>query len=94
MAEEETRQCSSCGTPVPASENECSYCGLNLDTGESYEVRVKKAKQDRNHQVAPLSTVLMLPVIAFAIAVFAGWMYQRRAGKSSVCCRISRRRTP
>lgn len=79
MPEEDTRQCSGCGSPVPISENECSYCGLNLDTGESFEVRVKKAKQDMDHEAAPLNTVLMLPVIAFALAVFAGYMYQRQA---------------
>ena len=79
MAEEETRQCSSCGTDVPVSENECPYCGLNLDTGESFQMRVRKSKQDREHQAVPLSSVLMLPIIAFALAVFAGYMYQRQA---------------
>ena len=82
MAEEETRQCSTCGTQVPVTEKECPYCGLNLETGEAYETRVRKAKQDRDHKVAPLSTVLMLPVIAFALTVFAGYMYQRQAESS------------
>ena len=77
--DEAQRRCSDCGTKVPVKETECPYCGLNLDTGQSFEVKVKQAKPNRSHQATPLSTLLVMPVIAFALIVFAGYMYQRRA---------------
>ncbi|MHC4593158.1 MAG: hypothetical protein ACYS8L_10770 [Planctomycetota bacterium] len=75
-------QCPSCGGLVELGDVECVHCGVNLRSGESYETRVRQARGKGLHPEHFAPGLYMGAAIAFALAVFAGWMYQRAVQKT------------
>lgn len=76
---EESQMCPNCGTRARPGEILCGHCGTNLETGETWQARVKRAKQKKTHEENFARGIMLLPTIAFALLVFAGFMYQRGA---------------
>lgn len=70
-------QCPSCGGQVELGDIECSQCGVNLKSGESYETRVKQAKGKAIHPEHFTGRIYVGLVFVFGLCVFAGYMYQR-----------------
>ncbi len=56
----------------------CDNCGLDIQTGESYEMRILKAKGARNRQMPITSRIGFLILIAFGLVLLAGFMFQRQ----------------
>lgn len=79
MPDEESAMCPNCGTRARPGEVICGHCGTNLETGEQWATRVKRAKQNKTHEESFARGVFFLPVVAFAMLVFVGFMYQRSA---------------
>lgn len=79
MAEEESGMCPNCGTRARPGEIICGHCGTNMETGEHWQTRVKRAKGTKTHEEKFARGVMFLPVIILAMVAFAGFMYQRSA---------------
>jgi len=73
----ETVKCPNCGAQVRAGDIECPTCGTNLKTGETFDIRVKRAKQKRIHHGAFARGLIFVPTVGFALVVFAGFMFQK-----------------
>jgi len=69
--------CPGCGMELAVGTIECPNCGMNLKTGETFEDKVKRAKQKRLHPSYLSRGVTLVPVVGFAIIVFGGFMFQR-----------------
>jgi len=78
----ETVRCPNCGAQVRVGDIECPTCGTNLKTGETFETRVKRAKQKRIHHGAFARGLIFVPTVGFALVVFAGFMFQKTTEES------------
>lgn len=77
-AENEEMNCPSCGATISASSLTCGSCGINVRTGEVYEVKVERAKGREplpERFGAGIGTGLAL---AFGLVLLSGFLYQRR----------------
>jgi len=72
--------CPSCGKTIEAGVAECPYCGLNIRSGEPFEMRVRRAKAAREGPVERLGARLGLgTTIVLGLVFLGGFLYQRRA---------------
>jgi len=77
--EEESGMCPNCGTRAKPGDIICGHCGTNMETGEHWETRVKRAKGTKTHEESFARGVMFLPVVILAAVIFTGFMYQRKA---------------
>jgi len=80
MADKDIK-CPACGKAVQLGDITCAHCGVNLKSGESYESQVRRARGKARHPEHFADTILVGCVIAFALLLFASYMYQRRIEK-------------
>ena len=74
----EERECPSCGQMVDAGSLVCPHCGINVRTGEVYELKVERAKgKEALPEHFGLGMALGL-VLAFGLVLLSGFLYQRR----------------
>lgn len=73
--------CPTCKTEVQKGQVECPVCGTNVKTGESFQDKVRHAKRAETHPEHFHRGILAMVLFAFAIFVFAGFMYQRSREK-------------
>ena len=71
------KKCPNCEADIQAGVI-CDNCGLDVQTGESYELRVMKAKGGRDRQMPITSRIGFLILIAFGLVLLAGFMFQRQ----------------
>jgi hypothetical protein len=70
--------CPSCGEPVEVGALTCPHCGINIQTGESYETQVKRAKGGRGPRGRIARHLGFGVTLAFALVVLGGFIYQQR----------------
>ena len=75
---EEVQVCPTCKATIPPGEEECPECGMNVRTGESFEMRKQKAREQVLHPEHYQTHFLLGFLLVFAIVTFIGFMYQRR----------------
>ncbi len=71
-------QCPSCGGPVRVGDIECKHCGVNLKSGESFEVRVKRARGKLKHNEGLTGGLYIGLGLAFVLLTLGGFLHQRR----------------
>ena len=81
MADQVKLQCPACHGEVNLGDVECPHCGVNLKSGESYEARVKQAKGKDTHPEHFGGRIIMAVAFALALALFAGFMWERAVRK-------------
>jgi uncharacterized membrane protein YvbJ len=77
-------QCPACGSKVQLDDIECKICGINLKSGESFEVKAKKARGKAVHPEHFSGRIYVGVVVAFGMVVFAGLMYQTQVVEKSL----------
>lgn len=81
MAKEQTLECPSCNGTVALGEVKCPHCGVNLKSGESFEVQVKRARGKAKHKEIYTGGLYVGIALALAVCIFAGYEYQRSVEK-------------
>ncbi len=74
---EPTITCSNCKREVQRGKV-CGYCGLDAQTGETFHMRVSKAKGAKDKRPPLTSSIGVLVLVAFGSILLAGFMYQRK----------------
>ncbi len=77
MAEKPAKDCPNCDEILPAGTVKCKNCGLNIHTGESYEMQVKKAKGAGSSQPPTTGRLGLTILAALGFVFLAGFLYQR-----------------
>ena len=78
MADESRVPCPNCSYSIKAESVFCKNCGYNIQTGESYRARLKKAKGARDRRPPVAGRIGWLMILAFGLVLIAGFVYQRR----------------
>ncbi len=78
MTEESTVECPNCSEQIRGGAVTCNNCGFDIRTGESYKMRIKKAKGSRDRRPPATGTVGLIMLVALGFVLLAGYIYQRR----------------
>jgi len=70
-------QCPDCDMEMKPDAARCPNCGLNIHTGESYEMRLKKVKGEDRRKPSGQKNLGFIIIIALGFVVLGGFLYQR-----------------
>jgi len=78
MSDEKPKQkCPNCASEVSPGQLECQYCGTNVKTGETFEMKVKRAEVKGVHAEKYVRHIFAGVAVAFALAILGGFLTQK-----------------
>lgn len=78
----EYKPCPNCNEKIEQDAVLCKYCGLNVETGESYPSRMERAKTYRKQTGTEHKSLAFGFLILFAMVLIGGFIYQGRSSRA------------